>query len=186
MSTFEFLFSLFGLLLGFSIAEIAGGFSRAYDRRKVQPIGWLAPALAVLLIIDLLSFWYGAWFAREMELKFWLVLLAAMVGLLYYFAATQVFPREGSTLSNTDHVMAHRKPVVLAITAANLIMFGPPNVARFIDSGGASLFTIYSGTTVVYLVILALIGWLPSKLWTGLSILVAIALILIGPLAINY
>ena len=29
MSTFEFVFSLFGLLLGLSLAEVLGGFARA-------------------------------------------------------------------------------------------------------------------------------------------------------------
>ena len=29
-----------------------------------------------------MSFWYGAWFLREAELKFWLALVAAIVGLI--------------------------------------------------------------------------------------------------------
>ena len=99
------MFSLFGLLLGLSIAEIAGGFSRAYDARAERSMGWMAPALAIILLLDLLSFWYGAWAWRDTSLSFVMILTAAVVGLLYYFAATQVFPREGVSTRPSDHFM---------------------------------------------------------------------------------
>lgn len=37
MSAFEFLFSFYGLLLGLSIAELAGGFSRVWDSGRQSP-----------------------------------------------------------------------------------------------------------------------------------------------------
>lgn len=183
MSTFEFLFSLFGLLLGFSIAEIAGGFSRAYDRRKTRPIGWLAPALAALLVIDLLSFWYGAWFLRDMELKFWLMLLAAVIGLLYYFAATQIFPREGSQTSPTEHVMHHKAPVAISVVVANLIMFGPKYVtAPFV--GNAELLLSWSFfTTLFYVILLCGVAFLRSRKLVLVCIVLSIV-VLLGSFAI--
>lgn len=186
LSTFEFLFSLYGLMLGFCIAEIAAGFSRTYDKRKTQPIGWLAPLLAASLIVDLVSFWYGAWFLRTAELKFWLALVAAIIGLIYYFAATQVFPREGSTLSNSDHVMAHRKPIVLAVITANLIMFVPANIYNSVTTGGGGLLTVGNVATGVYVVLLILVGWLPSKRWTGVAMLASILTTLGVALVTNY
>jgi len=70
-----------------------------------DPIGWLAPGLAPVLIVDIISFWDAAWSLREIELKFWVVLVAALIGLICYFAAAQVFPREGSGASPRVHVM---------------------------------------------------------------------------------
>lgn len=186
MSTFEFLFSLFGLLLGFSIAEIAGGFSRAYDRRKVAPIGWLAPLLATLLIVDLLLFWYGAWFQRDMELKFWLVLVAAVIGLLYYFAATQVFPREASQILPSDHVMGHRKPIMAAVLAANLIMFMPQYITLFITNGVEPLFMWNFWTTAVYCLLLVGVAFVPGKRWVGFLIAAALGLLLGTTWTVNY
>ena len=126
MDAFEFLFSFFGLLLGLSVAEIAAGFSRTYDRRKVYPVSWLGPILAVVLLLDLASFWVGAWQGREaVTVNFRTTINYGVVGLLYYFAATQVFPREGANEALDTHVMAHRKAVAFSVIASNIIMFGP-------------------------------------------------------------
>ena len=183
MSAFEFLFSLFGLLLGLSIAELAGGFSRLYDQRKVRPIGWLAPGLAAVLLLDLLTFWYGAWFFRRLELNFWLVLGAGIVGLLYYFAATQVFPREGSTVAGSDHVMEHRRPVVVVVIIANIIMFGPSFVLNATRSGLGALDLIPASANLIYFALLGVMGFSPSRRWAGLA-MVASPLLILGSVAV--
>lgn len=186
MGAFEFLFTLFSLLLGFSIAEIAGGFARAYSNRKTQPVEWLAPLLAVLLIMDILSFWYGAWFRRDIELKFWVVLVVAVIGLLYYFAATQVFPKDGSAVSPTDHVMANRKAIVLAVMAADLIMFLPSNIAQIQATHGGRLLELQFWINPAYFALMAAIGWLPGKRWVIAAIVVLIAALSGVFLATNY
>ena len=43
MSNFEFVFSLFGLLLGLALAEVLGGFGTAIQHRRKVKIGWLTP-----------------------------------------------------------------------------------------------------------------------------------------------
>lgn len=43
VSAFEFVFSLLGLLLGFSLIEVLGGLSKALKARKSVRIGWLTP-----------------------------------------------------------------------------------------------------------------------------------------------
>ena len=40
MSGFEFMFSLFGLLLGLALAEGLGGFARSIEARHNVRIGW--------------------------------------------------------------------------------------------------------------------------------------------------
>ena len=69
MSDFEFIFALFGLLLGLSLAEVLGGLARAIENR-LRPssparIGLLTPLLGAFVILDLLSFWQAAWVVRE-------------------------------------------------------------------------------------------------------------------------
>ena len=65
MSNFEFVFSLFGLLLGLALAEVLGGFGTAIQSRKKVRIGWLTPLMALLVALDITSFWMIAWSVRE-------------------------------------------------------------------------------------------------------------------------
>ncbi|WEZ85853.1 hypothetical protein P6U16_22910 (plasmid) [Rhizobium sp. 32-5/1] len=43
---FGFMFAFYGLLLGLAVAEIASGFSRAYDERHKRRLGIIAPSSA--------------------------------------------------------------------------------------------------------------------------------------------
>ena len=45
MDAFNFVFSLFGLLLGLALAEVLGGFGTAMDSRRELRIGWLTPSV---------------------------------------------------------------------------------------------------------------------------------------------
>lgn len=161
MSAFEFLFSFYGLLLGLSIAEMAGGFSRVWDRRAVQPVGWLAPLLGLILLADLISFWTNAWYFRDrIEVSYIVAFCAAIITLLYYFAATQVFPRDGSTASPDEHVMTHRKAVVSAAMLSNaLAVVGSTMLVGF--SPGTLASTLLMNLPLF--VFLAAIGWLPGR-----------------------
>lgn len=66
--------------------------------------------------------WRSAWFPRDMDQKFWVVRVAAIIGPLYRPAATQVLSREGSSLTKAEPVMAHRKPVVLALLTGGALL----------------------------------------------------------------
>ena len=57
MSNFEFVFSLFGLLLGLALAEVLGGLGTAIQSRRKVRIGWLTPLLGLVIALDLTSFW---------------------------------------------------------------------------------------------------------------------------------
>lgn len=123
---FDFMFGFYGLLLGLAVAEIAAGFSRAWDARRARPLGWAGPLFGAVLLMDLLTYWLSAWGHREIgEVTFRVAFIAAIAALLYYFAATQVFPRDGSTESLDSHIMDHRKAVVFCVIASNLTTFGP-------------------------------------------------------------
>lgn len=180
MSAFEFLFSLFGLMLGFSIAEIASGFSRVYDARASRPIGGLAPALAALLLLDLLTLWYAGWEYREMlPLNMVVLIGAGIVGLLYYFAATQVFPREGSSTAPPDHMMGHRRPVIIAVIASNLILYTPAWVISVVRHGWDILLEPELFVGLAYLALLAIVGFSRRRGWISVALASAIILLLV-------
>lgn len=97
MSPFEFVFSLFGLLLGFSMVEVVGGLARTLEARlrlgQAYRVGWLTPLLAVFVMMDLITFWFAAWRLRDILTVTGGTLMAglAFAG-NYYLAAHLVFP----------------------------------------------------------------------------------------------
>jgi hypothetical protein len=123
---FSFLFAFYGLLLGLAVTEIVAGFSRAYDERAARPLGVIAPLFAILLFLDLITFWVSAWEWRALNtVEFAHAVAAAVVALLYYFAATQVFPKEGDVDTLTNHILQHRRPVVFCVIISNIIALIP-------------------------------------------------------------
>ena len=124
MSAFDFAFTLFGLLLGLSLAELFGGFARTLRARRRIRIGFLTPLLALLMVIDLVSFWVGAWNDRaSISVSFPTLLFGAAIAGLYYMAAALVFPdeiREWRDLD--DYYLTQKLWVVLAIQASNWLV----------------------------------------------------------------
>ena len=123
MSHFEFVFALFGLLLGLSIVEVLGGFARAIEAR-LRPgatvrMGWLTPLLGGFVLLDLLSFWQAAWFARDVVAVSGHSLMAiTFFASAYYLAAHLVFPREPAGQRNLDdHYFRVRRIVLGAMLA---------------------------------------------------------------------
>jgi hypothetical protein len=126
MSAFEFFFSFYGLLLGLSVAELVGGFSRVLHERERIRFGWLTPLLAVFVAIDIATFWNQAWVIfRGAPFNFALLVLGLVVAATFYVAASVTFPRvamEGKRLDLDDHFWAHRRIVFACVLAANLIV----------------------------------------------------------------
>jgi len=124
LSQFEFFFSFYGLLLGFSVAELVGGFARVlHDRRNVR-FGVLTPLLAIWVAVDIATFWVQAWtIFRNAPFNFALLVLGLVVASTFYVAATLVFPRDVKAAPNLDdHFWAHRSLVMLSVLGANLLM----------------------------------------------------------------
>jgi hypothetical protein len=137
MSIFEFVFSLFGLVLGLSLAEVLAGFARTVQARARIRMGWLTPLLGLLLIIDLVSFWTGAWRERDaLRIALDPLLFATLIAGIYYVAASLVFPadhREWPDLD--DYFMAQKKIVVIAVMGCNLLVI----VGIVLLHGGAAM-----------------------------------------------
>ncbi len=153
MSPFEFFFSFYGLLLGFSVAELVGGFARVVHRRSRVRFSTLPILLACFVASDIATFWNQAWLIyRFAPFNFALLVLGLVVAAIFYVAATLVFPRdiEGETALD-PHFWAHRRIVLLCLLAANWI--------------GASVFLANAAGTGE-LVAFAL----PWTFWAGLAL----------------
>ena len=125
MSEFEFLFPLFALLVGLSIAEMLSGLAHALKSKRDVRVGWLTPLLGTLIIANLGMFWNGSWAIRDqVDVTSTTTLLLLIVGGAYFLAASMVFPSPGSEVRNLDdHFMEHRTVPLLAIAACNAIYF---------------------------------------------------------------
>ena len=132
MSAFEFIFALFGLLLGLSIVEVLGGLARAIEAR-LRPgaavrIGWLTPLLGIFVLLDLLSFWQAAWTTRDVGgVSSHSLMAVTLFASAYYLAAHLVFPREPTEHAELDsHFFRVRRivlGVMLALLACQLVYY---------------------------------------------------------------
>lgn len=124
MSAFEFFFTFYGLLLGFSVAELVGGLARVINDRKAVTFGLLTPLLGLFVAIDIATFWVQAWLVfRNAPFNYALLVLGLAVAAVFYVAASMVFPRQIAARTNLDsHFWAHRRWVLLGVMGANLLM----------------------------------------------------------------
>jgi len=123
MTAFEFVFSLFGLLLGLSLAEVLGGLARTLKQRKTVRLGWLTPLLGLVVMLDLTSFWALAWDLRATIPATFLTLIVGLaVTGLYYLAATLVFPDSASRWPDLDdYYFEHKRQVLGGILASRVL-----------------------------------------------------------------
>lgn len=181
---FGFMFGFYGLLLGLAVAEVASGFSRAYDERKSRGLGVVAPLFGTLLLVDLITFWMNAWAYRELpKISYLAAFAVALVALLYYFAATQVFPKatEKDTLDN--HIMEHRRVVVFCVLTSNLITQIPPATLAFTTPWPLSDIALWAGLNLTYYALLCTAALAKSKTVVAAAVTAAI-LFVVGATAI--
>jgi hypothetical protein len=125
MNAFEFVFPLFALLVGLSMAEMLSGLANALKSKREIRVGWLTPLLGTLILINLAMFWQGSWEIRDsVTTTSSSLLLVLVVGGTYFLAASMVFPSPGAEVRDLDeHFMDYRKVPLLAIAACNLAFF---------------------------------------------------------------
>ena len=123
MTNFEFVFSLFGLLLGLSLAEVLGGFGRAVQKRGKVRIGWLTPLLGLIVLLDVSSFWLVAWAMRDsIPSQYFPMLCGLMICGLYYLVATLVFPHDLDEWPDLDpYYFAHKWQVIGGAIGCNAL-----------------------------------------------------------------
>lgn len=160
MTAFEFVFPLFGLLVGLSYTEMLGGLARALKSPRDVRIGWLVPLLGLLVLINLTMFWYGAWQLRHMATPTsGSLLLILLVGGTYYLAASLVFPNPGDAVADLDeHFLATRKMALVAIALCNLI-----GLALVADNAGWAMRPVWWFINSLFLALLLAAAFIGSK-----------------------
>src|SRR3954466_12231858 len=78
MTEFEFLFSVFGLLIGLTLVEIAVKFADAIDAHHRRPIGLLTPLLALFVLVDVAGYWLFSWSLRDLLHVRWRTVFIAL------------------------------------------------------------------------------------------------------------
>jgi hypothetical protein len=178
MSAFEFVFSLFGLLLGFSLVEVLSGLVRTFKLRRAagpdaQPavrIGWLTPLLGLFVLVDLTSFWNIAWRSRDLiPANLATLLLGLAVTGLYYFSASMVFPDKPEEWPDFDEwAKRHKRQVMGGILACNLIATAAallPRPEAWVPSVLATNFVLLAMMTIAAL---ARPRWLTGAMLVGM------------------
>ena len=155
MSAFEFFFSFYGLLLGLSVAVIATGLATAIQHRRKIRIGWLTPMLALFVALDIASFWDSAWVNfRDLPFSYGMLVIGLVITLVYFIAASLVFPHQiedGASLD--DHFWANKTVVLMLTAVANALLVVAAIVVNFNKPGGALLIGGYLATLTFYLVL---------------------------------
>jgi hypothetical protein len=156
VDAFNFLFSLYGLILGFTLIEVLSGLVRTIKARHRVRIGWLTPLLAVYVMLDLLSWWSGTWEHRAALVVTYGSLLRGLVtSSAYYFAASFIVPHTLDDGADLDqHYFANRRVVFgTVLTLASLSL-----AARLIEHRAVGL--VQAGTLIIYFgaMILAMIS----------------------------
>ena len=124
MDRFDFVFSLFGLLIGFSLVEVLGGFVRTLKARRKIRLGWLTPLLGIFVMLDVTSFWDNAWEVRMvMPVGAGILFYGLFLFGAYYFAASLVFPEKPGEWPDLDlYYFEHKRQVLGAVAAVELIV----------------------------------------------------------------
>ncbi|WGM31293.1 hypothetical protein [Brevundimonas sp. NIBR11] len=123
MSAFEFFFSFFGLILGLSVVEVMTGVARVLKQRRRIKVGYVTPLLAVLLLVDLASFWANTWgMLQDIQISLGLLVVGVMVAGVYFLAASMVFADDLDEWPSLDAFYdAHKRWVVGGVWLANML-----------------------------------------------------------------
>ncbi|RYY43652.1 MAG: hypothetical protein EOP59_07575 [Sphingomonadales bacterium] len=124
MSGFEFIFSLFGLILGLALAEGLGGLTRAIKARGIRTIGWSTGLLGLFVSCDVVTFWMYGWAMRDQLPLSWPVMFGGfLVTAVYYVATALVFPDAVDRDSDLDaHFERNYRTVMGAVLLCNMVL----------------------------------------------------------------
>ena len=179
MSAFEFIFALFGLLLGLSLTEILSGLARAIQLR-LRPgatvrIGWLTPLLGLFVILDLLSFWQAAWVSRDVVAVSGdgLMAVTAFAG-AYYLAASLVFPRELGDDADFDAHFFRVRRIIIGVMLILLVCqltwyWSVPDLARLLER------PIAVGLTIILALLMIAAMLVRGKRWARIAMAALVA-----------
>ena len=155
MEAFSFFFSLYGLVLGLSVATVASGFASAVRVRAHRRNSHLTLMLGVFVLMDIASFWMWGWAVRGHIFVTWPLMYGGLlISVIYFAAAALVFPkREEHWEAPDDHYWAQKRTVFVGILIAN-ILAASFNFSVLAPQAGDWLFWAYQAIYFVPLVLL--------------------------------
>lgn len=123
MSEMEFIFSLFGLLLGLALSEALAGLARALKANHRVRIGLPTALLGLLVSCDVVTFWMFGWSLREgLKVSWPLMFCGCVVTGIYYVCASLIFP--DSDEEDFDAHFERVRPKVLGgVLLCNMVLF---------------------------------------------------------------
>lgn len=133
MDNLNWVFSLYAVVLGLTLAEILTGFSRsislrrdaALDGRDDVRLGILSPLLALFLMLDITSFWIVAWTLQGAIVVTPLTLAFGLFTTgFYYVAGSWVFPDAAERAFDLDvHYYRQKSAIFGLIFLSNLTTY---------------------------------------------------------------
>lgn len=124
MDGFEYVLTLFGLLLGLALTEALSGLARAIKARKRVRIGWSTALLGVLIACDVVTFWVYGWSMRSVIKPTWPMLFAGfVVTAIYFLPASLIFPAEADH-DHEQHFAENYRLVLAGFLVCNLALGG--------------------------------------------------------------
>jgi hypothetical protein len=123
VSEFEFIFTLFGLILGLALAEGLGGLARAIKARHRIHIGWATGLLGLFISCDVVTFWMYGWSLRELIPVNWPTLFGGFVITAIYFVCTSLVFPDGECDDIDAHFQRQYRTILSGILACNIVLF---------------------------------------------------------------
>lgn len=126
MSVFEYVFSLYSLLLGLALAHLLSGLAKIVERRDTVRLGWPTALLALQMMLTIAIFWEIAWRARSAVPDNSGALFASLIICsLLFFGAVLVIPSDAAEHTDLDgHFFREKRAVLGCIFLANLMAYG--------------------------------------------------------------
>jgi len=125
MSEFEYFFAFIAILLGLALGAIISKLGDALSARRNLHLGWLSPLLALVVLLDITSFFVWIWSARAFFTTSWMSMNGGtLMALGYFLAATLIFPRNlDAVASLDDHYRDNKRLVIGALIAINAVAY---------------------------------------------------------------
>lgn len=188
MSAFEFYFSFYGLALGLSVAVVATGLATSIQHRKTIRIGWMTLLLALFIGLDIATFWDAAWHTfRDAPFSYGMLVVGLAIALLYFVAASLVFPHQiEDGINLDDHFWANKKVVLLLTFAANLLMVIVAVLQILGQPRAFEIISTYAVTLVLYIALIVPAAFTRSRkvygILIGLHVLIYLVIACMPPL----
>lgn len=185
MSAFEFGFTLFGLVLGLALTAVLAGFAGVLKARSSLPdeqttirFGWLTPMLALIVVVDLITFWLSAWGLREVvQINLPVLIVGAALTSIYFVTASLIFPDQPALWPDLDEWFdRHKGQIGGGIAVAN-IGFSITPIMLGKGSWGAIPIMQYA-----YIVLVASLRVTRHR-WQSLTILIGLLLLIFWSVA---